>query len=367
MGSMGAAEAEVEGPAGRPRRSAGARPDYAAMDRGDAPGGADDDCAPGGAAADDDYAPTPSKTKKPKGKRVDEPVPGAQAWRARAQRITDSAGPESPLTEAVWGVLGAVAQLCTRWGFEETRGATGCRRQLIPLIPPSMGDGEVVKVVQFKGGGRRLNRFAVESLLQVLVSINMLGLICRIHEKQAAADPTAPPGGIYSGGKHCLTLLAFKRPADRDKLAVQLYRFYEKLLTYIGRWSQETGAPDHISALEFRCYNNKVGGLVEICKYIILNGVTLTRESTGLKALLAKHTVPGRLHRDGGSEAKSCTPDKVSAAGPPKPLPAPRHPSARPVGVARRRPGCRPELPLLFVRRARAPGPGRRPAGHGLT
>ena len=93
------------------------------MDRGDAPGGADDDCAP-----------------------------TAQAWRARAQRITDSAGPESPLTEAVWAVLGAVAQLCTRWGFEETRGATGCRRQLIPLIPPSMGDGEVVKVVQFKGG-----------------------------------------------------------------------------------------------------------------------------------------------------------------------------------------------------------------------
>ena len=66
MGSMGAAEAEVEGPAG-------ARPDYAAMDRGDAPGGADDDCAPGGAAADDDCAPT------------------AQAWRARAQRLTASA------------------------------------------------------------------------------------------------------------------------------------------------------------------------------------------------------------------------------------------------------------------------------------
>ena len=192
--------------------------------------------------------------------------------------------------------------------------------------------------------------------MQVLVSINMLGLICRIHEKQAAADPTAPPGGIYSGGKHCLTLLAFKRPADRDKLAVQLYRFYEKLLTYIGRWSQETGAPDHISALEFRCYNNKVGGLVEICEYIINNGAALTHEDTGLKALLARHTVRGRRHRDGGSEAKSCTPDKVSAAGPPKPLPAPRHPSARPVGVARRRPGCRPELPLLFC----PPGSGAR-------
>ena len=335
---MGAAEAEVEGPAGRPRRSAGARPDYAAMDRGDAPGGADDDCAPGGAAADDDCAPT------------------AQAWRARAQRLTASAGPESPLTGAVWAVFGAVAQLCTGWAFVETRGPTGCRRQLNPLIQ-SMGDGEVVKVVQFKGGGRRLNRFAVESLLQVLVSINMLGLICRIHEKQAAADPTAPPGGIYSGGKHCLTLLAFRRP-DGDKLALQLYRFYEKLLTYIGRWSQETGAPDHISALEFRCYNNKVGGLVEICEYIINNGAALTHEDTGLKALLAKHTVLGRLHRDRGNEAKSCTPDKVRAAAP-RPLAAPTEPL--------RAPGCRPELPLLFVRRARAPGPGRRPAGHGLT
>ena len=309
------------------------------MDRGDAPGGADDDCAPGGAAADDDCAPT------------------AQAWRARAQRLTASAGPESPLTGAVWGVFGAVAQLCTGWAFVETRGPTGCRRQLNPLIQ-SMGDGEVVKVVQFKGGGRRLNRFAVESLLQVLVSINMLGLICRIHEKQAAADPTAPPGGIYSGGKHCLTLLAFRRPPDGDKLAVQLYRFYEKLLTYIGRWSQETGAPDHISALEFRCYNNKVGGLVEICEYIINNGAALTHEDTGLKALLAKHTVLGRLHRDRGNEAKSCTPDKVRAAAP-RPLAAPTEPL--------RAPGCRPELPLLFVRRARAPGPGRRPAGHGLT
>ena len=285
------------------------------MDRGDAPGGADDDCAP-----------------------------TAQAWRARAQRLTASAGPESPLTGAVWGVFGAVAQLCTGWAFVETRGPTGCRRQLNPLIQ-SMGDGEVVKVVQFKGGGRRLNRFAVESLLQVLVSINMLGLICRIHEKQAAADPTAPPRGIYSGGKHCLTLLAFKRPADRDKLAVQLYRFYEKLLTYIGRWSQETGAPDHISALEFRCYNNKVGGLVEICEYIINNGAALTHEDTGLKALLARHTVRGRRHRDGGSEAKSCTPDKVRAAG-----------AARGPHGAAARPGLPPRAAALVC----PPGSGAR-------
>ena len=206
-----------------------------------------------------------------------------------------------------------------------------------------MGDGKVAKV-QFQGGLRDLNRFAVESLLQVLVSINMLGLTCWIHEKQAAADPTAPPGGIWSGGKHCLTLLAFKRPADGDKLALQLFSFYEKLLTYIGRWCQETGAPDHISALEFRCYNNKVGGLVEICEYIIINGATLTHENTGLKALLAKHTVLGRRHRDGGSEAKSCTPDKVSAAAP---------------AAARSRPSGGSPSGLGLALRARGPGRAR--------